>query len=243
MMDLTWISDPNAWVALGTLTVLEIVLGIDNIIFIAVLAEKLPENQRDLARRLGLLFAMVTRIGLLFCIAWMIQLQEPIIDIYSLSLSGRDLILLCGGLFLLWKGTHEIHDVMEGDENEGSVVGRKVGLGSVLFQIVLLDVVFSLDSVITAVGMADILAVMVLAVVLSVIVMLIFSGSVSRFVSEHPTIRVLALAFLLLIGIALVADGLGHHIPKGYIYFAMGFSAFVEALNLRIRKLRASRRR
>ncbi|PCJ11625.1 MAG: hypothetical protein COB10_08715 [Planctomycetota bacterium] len=243
MMDLTWISDPNAWVALGTLTVLEIVLGIDNIIFIAVLAEKLPENQRDLARRLGLLFAMVTRIGLLFCIAWMIQLQEPIIDIYTLSLSGRDLILLCGGLFLLWKGTHEIHDVMEGDENEGSVVGRKVGLGSVLFQIVLLDVVFSLDSVITAVGMADILAVMVLAVVLSVIVMLIFSGSVSRFVSEHPTIRVLALAFLLLIGIALVADGLGHHIPKGYIYFAMGFSAFVEALNLRIRKLRASRRR
>lgn len=242
-MDLTWISDPNAWVALGTLTVLEIVLGIDNIIFIAVLAEKLPENQRDLARRLGLLFAMVTRIGLLFCIAWMIQLQEPIIDIYTLSLSGRDLILLCGGLFLLWKGTHEIHDVMEGDENEGSVVGRKVGLGSVLFQIVLLDVVFSLDSVITAVGMADILAVMVLAVVLSVIVMLIFSGSVSRFVSEHPTIRVLALAFLLLIGIALVADGLGHHIPKGYIYFAMGFSAFVEALNLRIRKLRASRRR
>ncbi len=243
MMDLTWISDPNAWVALGTLTVLEIVLGIDNIIFIAVLAEKLPENQRDLARRLGLLFAMVTRIGLLFCIAWMIQLQEPIIDIYTLSLSGRDLILLCGGLFLLWKGTHEIHDVMEGDENEGSVVGRKVGLRSVLFQIVLLDVVFSLDSVITAVGMADILAVMVLAVVLSVIVMLIFSGSVSRFVSEHPTIRVLALAFLLLIGIALVADGLGHHIPKGYIYFAMGFSAFVEALNLRIRKLRASRRR
>ncbi|HIC23343.1 MAG TPA: TerC family protein [Planctomycetes bacterium] len=243
MMDLTWISDPNAWVALGTLTVLEIVLGIDNIIFIAVLAEKLPENQRDLARRLGLLFAMVTRIGLLFCIAWMIQLQEPIIDIYTLSLSGRDLILLCGGLFLLWKGTHEIHDVMEGDENEGSVVGRKVGLGSVLFQIVLLDVVFSLDSVITAVGMADILAVMVLAVVLSVIVMLIFSRSVSRFVSEHPTIRVLALAFLLLIGIALVADGLGHHIPKGYIYFAMGFSAFVEALNLRIRKLRASRRR
>ena len=243
MMDLTWISDPNAWVALGTLTVLEIVLGIDNIIFIAVLAEKLPENQRDLARRLGLLFAMGTRIGLLFCIAWMIQLQEPIIDIYTLSLSGRDLILLCGGLFLLWKGTHEIHDVMEGDENEGSVVGRKVGLGSVLFQIVLLDVVFSLDSVITAVGMADILAVMVLAVVLSVIVMLIFSGSVSRFVSEHPTIRVLALAFLLLIGIALVADGLGHHIPKGYIYFAMGFSSFVEALNLRIRKLRASRRR
>lgn len=243
MMDLTWINDPNAWIALATLTVLEIVLGIDNIIFIAVLAEKLPENQRDLARRLGLLVAMGTRIGLLFCIAWMIRLQEPIIDIYSISLSGRDLILLCGGLFLLAKGTHEIHDVMEGGQNEGSVVGRKVGLGSVLFQIVLLDVVFSLDSVITAVGMADILAVMVLAVVLSVIVMLIFSGSVSRFVSQHPTVKVLALAFLLLIGIALVADGLGHHIPKGYIYFAMGFSAFVEALNLRIRKSRASRRR
>ena len=243
MFDLTWISDPNAWIALATLTIMEIVLGIDNIIFIAELAEKLPEKQRDSARRLGLLFAMGTRIALLFCIAWMIKLQDPLIDVFSISLSGRDLILLFGGLFLLGKGTHEIHDIMEGDETEESGVGRKVGFGSVLIQIVLLDVVFSLDSVITAVGMADILAVMVLAVILSVIVMLIFSGSVSRFVSNHPTVKVLALAFLLLIGIALVADGFGHHIPKGYIYFAMGFSAFVEALNLRLRKMRGSRPR
>ncbi|MEE2890421.1 MAG: TerC family protein [Planctomycetota bacterium] len=243
MFDLTWISDPNAWVALATLTIMEIVLGIDNIIFIAVLAEKLPEKQRDSARRLGLLFAMGSRIALLFCIAWMIKLQDPLIDVFSISLSGRDLILLFGGLFLLGKATHEIHDIMEGDEPEENGGGRKVGFGSVLIQIVLLDVVFSLDSVITAVGMADILAVMVLAVILSVIVMLIFSGSVSRFVSNHPTVKVLALAFLLLIGIALVADGLGHHIPKGYIYFAMGFSAFVEALNLRLRKMRGSRPR
>lgn len=241
MFDLTWVADPNAWIALATLTVMEIVLGIDNIIFIAVLADKLPEKQRDSARRLGLIFAMATRILLLFCIAWMIRLQEPIIDFYSIALSGRDLIMICGGLFLLVKGTHEIHDIMEGEDAEEKETSRKVGFGSVLFQIVLLDVVFSLDSVITAVGMADILAVMVLAVILSVIVMLIFSGSVSRFVTQHPTVKVLALSFLLLIGIALVADGLGHHIPKGYIYFAMGFSAFVEALNLRIRKMRSSR--
>ena len=159
MFDLTWVADPNAWIALATLPVMEIVLGIDNIIFIAVLADKLPENQRDSARRLGLIFAMVTRILLLFCIAWMIRLQEPIIDFYSIALSGRDLIMICGGLFLLVKGTHEIHDIMEGEDAEEKETSRKVGFGSVLFQIVLLDVVFSLDSVITAVGMAAILAV------------------------------------------------------------------------------------
>ncbi|MGE4618448.1 MAG: TerC family protein [Planctomycetota bacterium] len=241
MLDVSWMSDPSAWVALATLTVMEIVLGIDNIIFIAVLADKLPEKQRDSARRMGLLFAMGSRIALLFSIAWLIQLQDPLIDIFSVSLSGKDLILLFGGLFLLGKATHEIHEVMEGDEPEKESGKSTVSFGSVLFQIVLLDVVFSLDSVITAVGMADVLAVMVLAVILSVIVMLIFSGSVSRFVAAHPTVKVLALSFLLLIGLALVADGLGHHVPKGYIYFAMGFSAFVEMLNLKIRKARKLR--
>lgn len=241
MFDLAWTSDPNAWIALGTLTVMEIVLGIDNIIFIAVLADKLPEKERDSARRLGLLFAMVSRIALLFSIAWLIQLQDPLIDFLSYSFSGRDLILACGGLFLLGKATHEIHEVMEGDADQKETKNPKVSFKSVLFQIVLLDVVFSLDSVITAVGMADVLAVMVLAVIFSVIVMLVFSGKVSQFVADHPTVKVLALAFLVLIGVALVADGLGHHIPKGYIYFAMGFSAFVEALNLRIRRMRKSR--
>lgn len=243
MFDLNWISDPNAWIALGTLTVMEIVLGIDNIIFIAVLADKLPEKQRDSARRLGLLFAMGSRIALLFSIAWLIQLQDPLIEFYTFSFSGRDLILALGGLFLLGKATHEIHEIMEGDSGEKEARSSTVSFGSVLFQIVLLDVVFSLDSVITAVGMADVLAVMVLAVILSVIVMLIFSRKVSQFVADHPTVKVLALSFLVLIGVALVADGLGHHIPKGYIYFAMGFSAFVEALNLRMRKMKKAKLR
>jgi len=233
-LDLSLIQDPNTWVALATLTVMEIVLGIDNIIFIAVLAAKLPEQKRDAARRIGLLIAMVTRIALLFSLTWLLTLSDVLFTILDHSGSGKDLILICGGLFLLGKATHEIHEKIEGEEDQGAERGMKVSFLSVMVQIALLDVVFSIDSVITAIGMVESLAVMVVAVVLSVLVMLAFSGSVSRFVERHPTVKVLALSFLLLIGFALVAEGWHYDIPKGYIYFAMGFSAFVEALNLKI---------
>jgi predicted tellurium resistance membrane protein TerC len=233
-LDLSLIQDPSTWVALATLTVMEIVLGIDNIIFIAVLAAKLPEQKRDAARRIGLLIAMVTRIALLFSITWLLTLSDVLFTILDHSVSGKDLILICGGLFLLGKATHEIHDKIEGEDDQGAERGMKVSFLSVMVQIALLDVVFSIDSVITAIGMVESLAVMVVAVVLSVLVMLAFSGAVSRFVERHPTVKVLALSFLLLIGFALVAEGWHYDIPKGYIYFAMGFSAFVEALNLKI---------
>ena len=222
-------------VALITLTVLEIVLGIDNIIFISILAGKLPPHQQGRARSLGLVAAMVTRILLLFSLAWMIRLTAPFFSLFDHPFSGRDLILLAGGLFLLAKATFEIHDRLEGDERPGTT-RLAASFGAVIAQIMLLDVVFSLDSVITAIGMARALWVMVTAVVLSVGVMLVAAGPIGDFVSRHPTVRMLALSFLLLIGFSLVADGLGQHISKGYIYFAMGFSVFVEMLNLRMRR-------
>jgi predicted tellurium resistance membrane protein TerC len=222
-------------VALITLTVLEIVLGIDNIIFISILAGRLPAHQQSRARSLGLLVAMVTRILLLFSLAWLTRLTTPLFALLGHTFSGRDLILLLGGLFLLAKATFEIHDKLEGDE--GHRQSKAVAsFGAVIAQIMVLDVVFSLDSVITAIGMARQLWVMVTAVVLAVAVMMVAAGAISDFVNRHPTVKVLALSFLLLIGFSLVADGLGQHISKGYIYFAMGFSVFVEMLNLRVRR-------
>jgi predicted tellurium resistance membrane protein TerC len=232
-----WISDPQAWIALATLTVLELVLGIDNIVFISILAGKLPRESQNSARRVGLAAAMLMRIGLLFCLAWIIRLTNPLFTLLGNEISGRDLILLLGGLFLLAKATHEIHQKLEGHESEFSMQAAP-SFRSVIVQIVLLDIVFSFDSVITAVGMAQELAIMVIAVVLAVAVMMFFAAPVGDFVEEHPTVKMLALSFLLLIGVALIADGLDHHIPKGYIYFAMGFSVLVEALNLRMKKAR-----
>jgi predicted tellurium resistance membrane protein TerC len=229
-----WISSPEAWIALLTLTALEIVLGIDNIIFISILAGKLPENQQKTGRQIGLLLAMLTRILLLFSIAWLTRLTAPLFNVFSHDISGRDLILIIGGLFLLGKSTFEIHERLEGEEGHAS---EKVAatLGSVIVQIMLLDVVFSLDSVITAVGMVDEIAIMVTAVVIAVGIMLFASGPISGFVNNRPTLKILALSFLLLIGFSLISDGLGIHIPKGYIYFAMGFSVFVEVINLQVR--------
>jgi len=222
-------------VALVTLTVLEIVLGIDNIIFISILAGKLPAHQQGRARSLGLMAAMVTRVLLLFSLAWLIRLTAPLFTLAGHAFSGRDLILLLGGLFLLAKATFEIHEKLEGEEHHGAARAA-ASFGAVIVQIMLLDLVFSLDSVITAIGMARDLWVMVTAVVLAVAVMLVAAGAISAFVDRHPTVKMLALSFLLLIGFSLVADGLGQHISKGYIYFAMGFSVFVEMLNLKIRK-------
>lgn len=230
-----WFADPQAWIALATLTVLEIVLGIDNIVFITVLADRLPESERGRARRIGLAMAMGTRILLLASLAWMIGLTQPLFQLAGHGFSGRDLILLLGGLFLLWKATNEIHNKLEGDHpEEGSSAVAPTFVG-VVVQIGLLDMVFSLDSVITAVGMADHLSVMVIAIVLAVLVMMLAADGIGEFVGRHPTVKMLALSFLLLIGMSLVADGMGLHIPKGYIYFAMGFSVFVEMLNLRLR--------
>jgi predicted tellurium resistance membrane protein TerC len=222
-------------VALVTLTVLEIVLGIDNVIFISILAGKLPAHQQGRARSVGLMGAMLTRVLLLFSLAWMIRLTAPLFTLVGHAFSGRDLILLVGGLFLLAKATFEIHDKLEGAEHHGPARAA-ASFRAVIVQIMLLDVVFSLDSVITAIGMARQLWVMVTAVVLAVVVMLVAAGSISAFVNRHPTVKMLALSFLLLIGFSLVADGLGQHISKGYIYFAMGFSVFVEMLNLRMRR-------
>ena len=229
-----WLVNPDSWVALLTLTALEIVLGIDNIVFISILAGKLPRAQQARARQLGLALAMLTRVALLFSLAWIIRLTAPLFTVLGQEISGRDLILILGGLFLLAKSTHEIHYKLEGDE-EAKTVGRVTSFTSVIVQIMLLDVVFSLDSVITAVGMVDEVGVMVAAVMIAIAIMLISSGAISDFVNRHPTVKMLALSFLLLIGAALVADGWELHIPKGYIYFAMGFSVFVELLNLRIR--------
>jgi len=231
---MTWITSPEAWLGLLTLTVLEIVLGIDNIIFISILAGKLPVEQQPRARRAGLLGAMVTRIALLAALAWIIRLTAPLFYLLGRPFSGRDLILIAGGLFLLAKSTREIHEGLEGDSGRSSSAVR-ASFAAVVGQIMLLDIVFSLDSVITAVGMARHLAVMIAAVVLAVGVMLFAAPPISRFVHQHPTIKLLALSFLLMIGVSLIADGFGQHIAKGYIYFAMGFSVFVELLNIRVR--------
>jgi predicted tellurium resistance membrane protein TerC len=230
-----WISSPGGWIALITLTVLEIVLGVDNIIFISILSGKLPQHQQDRARRIGLLLAMLMRVALLFSIAWVARLTEPLFAVFGHGVSGRDLVLILGGLFLLAKSTHEIHENLEGEGAHGEA--RAVAsFAGVLVQIMLLDIVFSLDSVITAIGMADQLSVMILAVMIAVGVMMVAAGSISRFVERHPTVKMLALSFLLLIGMSLILDGVGQHVPKGYIYFAMGFSVFVEMINLRVRK-------
>lgn len=231
-----WLADPNTWIQLLTLTSLEIVLGIDNVIFISILAGKLPQHEQGRARNIGLVLAMLTRIVLLFSIVWLSKLTVPLFNVLNNEISGRDLIFIIGGLFLLAKSTYEIHEKLEGAEGGASRQIRAASFASVIVQIILLDIVFSLDSVITAVGMANHLTVMVIAVVIAVGFMLFFSGFISGFVDRHPTLKILALSFLILIGVTLIADGLGQHISKGYIYFAMAFSVFVEILNLRMRK-------
>jgi predicted tellurium resistance membrane protein TerC len=233
-----WITDPQAWIALATLTALELVLGIDNIIFIAILAGKLPEAQQDRARKTGLGVAMITRLCLLFSLTWIMGLTKPFFSVFGHDVSGRDLILIAGGLFLMAKSTLEIHDKLEGAE-EHQRGGKAASFTGVVLQIAVLDIVFSLDSVITAVGLAKDLVVMSLAIVLAVAFMMVFVGALNRFVERHPTVKLLALSFLLLVGLTLVADGGGVHVPKGYIYFAMAFSAFVEGLNIRLRKASA----
>jgi predicted tellurium resistance membrane protein TerC len=232
-----WLTSPETWIALLTLTALEIVLGIDNIIFISILSTKLPQPQQRPARRVGLALAMLMRIALLLSITWVMRLSSPLFSVLDHPVSGRDLILIVGGLFLLAKATFEIHDKLEGEPGHAST-RVAASFAAVIVQIILLDIVFSLDSVITAVGMANSIAVMIAAVVIAVGVMLFAADPISRFVEGHPTVKMLALAFLLLIGMALVAEGVGQHIPKGYVYFAMGFSVFVEMLNLRVRKKR-----
>ena len=233
-----WITDPQALIGLATLTILEIVLGIDNIIFISILAGKLPGHQQARARFLGLLLAMFMRIALLFSLSWIIRLTEPLFGVLGQEISRRDLVLLLGGLFLLAKSTHEIHERLEGEEGEASARVAP-SLRSVLIQIMLLDIVFSLDSVITAVGMVDELGVMVAAVIVAVAFMMLFARPISEFVERHPTVKMLALSFLLLIGVSLIAESFDQHIPKGYIYFAMAFSVLVEMLNLRAKKVKA----
>jgi predicted tellurium resistance membrane protein TerC len=230
-----WLADPQAWLGFVTLAVLEIVLGIDNLVFISILAGKLPARDQPRARRLGLALALIGRIGLLLSLSWVIRLTDPLFTILKEEISGRDLVLILGGLFLLAKATHEIHDRLEGEEGHGSTRVAP-SLASVLVQIALLDIVFSLDSVITAVGMVDQISVMVAAVITAVGFMMIFATKVSEFIHRHPSIKMLALSFLLMIGVMLVAEGLDHHIPKGYVYFSMAFSVFVEALNIRMRK-------
>ncbi|HWK80806.1 MAG TPA: TerC family protein [Thermomicrobiales bacterium] len=229
-----WLTDPAIWSALLTLTALEIVLGVDNVIFISILANKLPASQRARARTVGLGAALVMRILLLFSISWLVGLTDTLFTLFGHGFSGRDLILLAGGLFLIYKATTELHEKLEGHE-EAKSASAATSFAATIVQIMLLDIVFSLDSVITAVGMSDELGVMIAAVVIAVGVMLFAAGSISTFVERHPTVKVLGLSFLLMIGFTLVADGLGHHIPKGYIYTAMAFSVFVEILNLRVR--------
>ncbi|MBU3693561.1 MAG: TerC family protein [Rhodocyclaceae bacterium] len=240
-MDLAWLSDPNAWIALATLTALEVVLGIDNIIFISILVGRLPPERRDFARRAGLALAMVSRLALLLTLAWIMRLTEPLFEVLGRDISGRDLILLGGGLFLIWKATHEVHGALEGEEEVPSA-GKvaRAGFAATLVQIMIVDIVFSLDSVITAVGMVDHVAVMVTAILLSVAMMMFAAKPIGDFVDRHPTVKMLALSFLILVGMALVAEGVGFHIPKGYIYFAMAFSVAVEMLNIRLRGRRDS---
>ncbi len=229
------LSDPQMWIAFVTLTGLELVLGIDNIVFISILVDKLPKDTQERARKIGLFFAMFMRIGLLFLLAWMVGLTAPLLSIAQYDISGRDLILISGGLFLLWKSTKEVHQLLEGESGDASVA-VKATFTAVIVQIIIIDLVFSLDSIITAVGMVDQIEVMIAAVVASVGLMMLFAASIGRFVSSHPTIKMLALAFLLVIGVVLIADGFDHHVPKGYVYFAMAFSLGVEMLNIRMRK-------
>jgi predicted tellurium resistance membrane protein TerC len=229
------LTDPQAWIALITLTLLELVLGIDNIVFISILVDKLPPAQREKARRIGLFMAMFMRIGLLLVLAWIIGLTAPLFSVLSQEISGRDLILIGGGLFLLWKSTSEIHQSMEGQEGHSSSA-VKATFGAVIVQIMVVDMVFSLDSIITAVGMVDDIEVMIAAVIASVAMMMMFAGAIGRFVSDHPTIKMLALSFLVVVGVVLIAEGFGQHVPKGYVYFGMAFALGVEMLNIRTRK-------
>jgi predicted tellurium resistance membrane protein TerC len=233
-----WLTDPQAWIAFITLFALELVLGVDNVVFISILAGKLPADQRPRARTVGLAVAVLSRILLLFSLSWIISLTAPLFTVFKYDISWRDIILILGGLFLLGKSTHEIHQKLEGGEGQASA-RVKVSFAGVIVQILLLDVVFSLDSVITAVGMVDQLAIMIAAVVIAAVVMILTASPLGNFVDHHPTIKMLALSFLLLIGFTLIVEGLHQHIPKGYIYFAMGFSIFVELLNLRLRKAHA----
>jgi len=235
-----WLSDPQAWIALFTLTALEIVLGVDNIIFITILVGRLPEAQRQRARVLGLGFAMFTRIALLLSLAWMMTLTEPLfsVPILGKEIAGRDLILIGGGLFLLWKSVHEIHNSLEGEVDENATAAVRASFAAVIIQIAIIDIVFSLDSVITAVGMVDQVPIMVLAIVIAVVVMMFAAKPIGEFVDRHPTVKMLALSFLVLVGMALVAEGWDYHIPRGYIYFAMAFSVGVEMLNIRVRARR-----
>jgi predicted tellurium resistance membrane protein TerC len=235
------LSDPNAWVALATLTVMEIVLGIDNIVFISVLVSRLPQKEADNARRLGLALALIFRIALLLIISWIIGLTQPAITAFGLELSWKDIILIAGGLFLIYKATHEMHAEIEDPHEPSLKQAAKAAFSAIIVQIVIIDMVFSIDSIVTAVGMAEHVEVMIAAVIIAVGVMFVASGPVAGFVARHPTVKMLALAFLLLIGVSLVADGLGFHIPKGYIYSAMGFSVLVEAINIIARGRRAAR--
>ena len=229
---------PQAWIAFATLTALELVLGIDNVIFISILVDKLPPGERDRARRAGLFMAMFMRVGLLLALAWIIGLTAPLFEVFGQSISGRDLVLICGGLFLLWKSVKEIHQLVEGGEDgEGAApAGVRAAFGAVVLQIMLVDLVFSLDSIITAVGMVKQVEVMVAAVVVSVVLMMVYAGAIGRFISAYPTIKMLALAFLVVVGVLLIAAGFDHEVPKGYIYFAMAFAVGVELLNIRMRK-------
>ncbi|HEY9063468.1 MAG TPA: TerC family protein [Burkholderiaceae bacterium] len=229
------LTDPQAWIALATLTALELVLGIDNVIFISILVDKLPVAQRERARRIGLFMAMFMRIGLLMILSWIVGLVAPLFTVLGQAISGRDLILIAGGLFLIWKSTGEIHQSLEGEEGHASSA-VKATFAAVILQIMVVDIVFSLDSIITAVGMVDRIEVMIAAVVLSVGLMMVFAGAIGKFVSDHPTIKMLALSFLVVVGVTLIAEGFDHHVPKGYIYFAMAFSVAVEMLNIRMRK-------
>jgi predicted tellurium resistance membrane protein TerC len=233
------LTDPQAWIAFATLTALELVLGIDNVIFISILVDKLPPGQRELARRIGLFMAMFMRIGLLLVLSWIVGLVAPLFTVFGQEFSGRDLILIAGGLFLIWKSTGEIHQSLEGEEG-GTSRAIKATFAAIVLQIMVVDLVFSLDSIITAVGMVDQLSVMVAAVIVSVALMMLFAGAIGRFVSEHPTIKILALSFLVVVGLVLIVEGFNHHVPKGYVYFAMAFSVAVEMLNIRMRK-RAAR--
>ena len=237
MMEL--LADPQAWIAFATLTALELVLGIDNIVFISILVDKLPKARQELARRLGLFMAMFMRVGLLMVLSWIVGLTAPVFTVIGQEISGRDLILICGGLFLIWKSTGEIHQSLEGEEGHASSAVQAT-FAAVIVQIMVVDMVFSLDSIITAVGMVDSLPVMIAAVIVSVGLMMLFAGAIGRFVSDHPTIKMLALSFLVVVGVVLIAEGFEYHVPKGFVYFAMAFSLSVEMLNIRMRRKSAT---
>jgi predicted tellurium resistance membrane protein TerC len=232
------LTSPEAWIAFATLTALELVLGTDNIIFISILVDKLPQEKREIARKIGLFMAMFMRIGLLLVLSWIVGLVEPMLTVMGHAISGRDAILILGGLFLIWKSTTEIHESIEGEEHEHTVK-KTVTFASVILQIMVIDLVFSLDSIITAVGMVDEVEIMIAAVIVSVGLMMVFARGIGEFVSNHPSIKMLALSFLVVVGVVLIAEGFEHHIPKGYIYFAMAFSVCVEMLNIKFRKRRS----